>query len=271
MDAAFQGSLAMAYVRSRALARDSANGAVIESGDVLGYGIEGHNLPLQYGYAIAGVQAMTWADVNTVVQLSYIAPNLNYPPGYGGIDTFTDEQFALNALGVNYLSTDGQQGPGPKCFWQFPLTPGDVGYQPDMLSAQCSSFIYLPGQLDFSFDPDPYEYNGTVGTGSFAYRGRYKLSRYRRGFRANAELWASDGTNWGWAHYDAAQPDQCIGPLFLPRNLQKECDTECLPDKYREVPMPDLVYEDLPGGFVGMVRFEIWGMTFEKWRAATGL
>jgi len=163
----------------------------------------------------------------------------------------------------------------PGCVGNFPNTPGDTTnpQQYRFRFCQASWWVYLPGQLSRTLDP--------AGSGSYlsmtdAYRGRYQLDRYRLGFRANCELWAFTSAGaFGWDDFTLGAaggvPDYYIG--VMPRNVTFVENIAVGPNTWREVPIPTATTGSgsLADGFLGLATFEVWGITWPAWQAATGL
>jgi hypothetical protein len=59
----------------------------------------------------------------------------------------------------------------------------------------------------------------------------------------------------------------------MPRNVQLVAPISVAPGVYREVPLPTATTGSgsLADGFLGLATFEIWGITWPAWQAATGL
>ena len=154
-------------------------------------------------------------------------------------------------------------------------TAGD-GYAQQFFFGFCQAswWVYLPGQLSRTLDP---ALSGNYLSMTDAYRGRYQLDRYRAGFKAHCELWAakSDGT-FGWetglgVGYAEGIPPYGIGAM--PRYCTLDAVIGVGPNQWREIPIPTATTgsDTLANGFLGLANFEIWGITWAAWQAATGL
>jgi hypothetical protein len=79
----------------------------------------------------------------------------------------------------------------------------------------------------------------------------------------------------GWDDYAsgaaAGVPDFYIG--VMPRNVSLVAAIAAGPGVWREVPVPSGTTGtgSLADGFLGLATFEIWGITWAAWQAATGL
>ncbi len=252
-------------------------------GGVVGGGGDGENA----SGVISGVNALSWAAAT-----NKSAPNYDYDlssgaPGnpwvYG-----TDSCGSQPGGGCNYWPGGGAGGgvagtPGansmmwlftqPGCVGNYPNTPGDTIHPAQYFFRFCQAswWVYLKGWLSRIEVP-----SGTPWSMTYAYRGRYKLDHYRNGFRANCELWACNSLGeFGWDDYDlgeaAGVPDYYIG--VMPRNVSLVAAISVAPGIYREVPIPTATTGSgsLADGFLGLATFEIWGITWPAWQAATGL
>jgi hypothetical protein len=261
-------------------------GNVVEAGNSLSFGTGGVGAAEAAAAALDGVNALDWPQA-----VNKSAPNYDYdltvpdPYVYG-----TDSYGSTPAGGYNYwpggVAGGGVAGtPGansmmwlftqPGCVGNFPNTPGDTAnpQQYRFLFCQASWWVYLKGWLSQTWDP--------AGSGSYlsmtcAYRGRYQLDRYRTGFRATCELWAfNSSAAFGWDDYllgaAAGVPDYYIG--VMPRNVSLVAPIAAGPGVYREVPIPTATTGSgsLADGFLGLASFEIWGISWPAWQAATGL
>jgi hypothetical protein len=262
-------------------------GPIVEAGQSLSYGTGGYGAGEDAWGAISGVQALTWADA-----IYPSAPNYDYDPAppcplVYGVDTYG----ATPSGGYNYWpggAAGGGTASAPsgesvmwlsdaaRCVGSYPNTPGDTinARQYFFRLCQASWWVYLPGWL--SRIPDFEGYVGGYESMTYAYRGRYKLDRYRAGFRANCELWAVNSSGaFGWDDYAdgvaMGTADAYIG--ILPRNVVYDAPIGAAPGIWREVLIPAETSGSgsTEDGFLGLATFEVWGIGFDQWRAATGL
>jgi hypothetical protein len=261
-------------------------------GGVVGGGNDGENA----AGVISGVNALNWSQA-----IYKSAPNYDYDMNESGDPSpawpmvyGTDSTGSMPGAGDNYWPGGvGGGGPAatpgaesmmwlfdqPGCVGSYPNTPGDTAYprQYFFRFCQASWWVYLKGWLSQIQTPDP----NTPGlmddwSMTYAYRGRYKLDHYRNGFRANCELWAFNSNGeFGWDDYDQGVaegvPDYYIG--VMARNVSLVAAISVAPGIYREVPIPTGTTGSgsLAGGFLGLATFEVWGITWAAWKAATGL
>ena len=260
---------------------------VVEAGNSLSCGVGGVGAGEDPAGAVDGVNALDWdAAVNAS------APNYDYDPTppcpavYG-----TDSYGSQPSGGYNYWPGGAAGGgvvgtPGANsmmwlfteagCVGNYPNTPGDTlnPQQYFFRFCQASWWVFLEGWL--SRIPDPSGLVGSYASMTYAYRGRYKLDHYRTGFRANCELWALDSSGaFGWDDYAEGiaegLPPSYIG--VMPRNASLVSTIAVAPGQWREVPVPSGTTGSgsLADGFLGLATFEIWGIPWPAWQAATGL
>ena len=275
MNGAPQSSLASAMVEGPAWARDCGYGTVQEQGEVLSYGVDGQDMAPDAAGALAGAAALVWPDC---------VPD---PPGWGGLSAYGFDTYGASPLAENFWPAVGPMpAPVAQAMANFPGTPGDVAtslnvpgatYWPGgglhpmqgcFLTAQCSWWAF--GFADVAADP----YYAYPDTGTYAYRGRFMLSRYRKGFLAKGEIWAckADGS-FGWDTFVAGHPSQTYCTSYKLRNVIWVADTEMQPGLWNVVPVPSGSggSGSYASGFVGQVSFMVWGLGFGAWEAATGL
>jgi hypothetical protein len=281
-------SLAKEMVMSPGREWQSAPGpSVVEAGNSLSYGTGGVGADEDASDAVNGVNGLDWG---AAVNVS--APNYDYEPTgpcpavYG-----TDAYGSQPGGGFNYWPGGAPGGgvaptPGansmmwvfdqPGCVGNYPNTPGDTAHPAQYFFRFCQAswWVYLKGWLSQIMDPSGLTESYVSMT--YAYRGRYKLDHYRDGFRANCELWARNSSGaWGWDDYASGiavgLPSYYIG--VMPRNVSLVAAIAVGPGEYREVPLPTGTSGSgsLEDGFLGLATFEIWGITWAAWQAATGL
>ncbi|MGA2657773.1 MAG: hypothetical protein ABSH34_09660 [Verrucomicrobiota bacterium] len=260
---------------------------VVEAGNSLSCGTGGVGADEDVSGALDGVNGLDWsAAVNNSAANYDYEPTAPCPAVYG-----TDSYGSQPYSGYNYWPGGAPGGgvagtPGansmmwlftqPGCVGNYPNTPGDTAHAQQYFFRFCQAswWVYLKGWL--SQIKDPSGETESYASMTYAYRGRYKLDHYRNGFRANCELWAMNSSGaWGWDDYAsgaaAGVPDFYIG--VMPRNVSLVAAIAAGPGVWREVPVPSGTTGtgSLADGFLGLATFEIWGITWAAWQAATGL
>jgi hypothetical protein len=270
---------------------------VIQAGQSLSYGLGGFEAPEEAAGVIAGAQALSWDQA-----VNKSAPNYDYDltspdvqPPYGSPLVYGTDPFGHTPTGgYNYWPGGAAGGgvcgtPGAEsmmwlftqagCIGNYPNTPGDTlnPQQYFFRFCQASWWVYLKGWLSRITDGIAQDYHeGGYDSMTYAYRGRYKLDRYRVGFRANCELWAVNSSGaWGWDDYVLGIAEG-VAPNYIgvmPRNTSLVGMITVPPGVYQEVPLPTGTSGSgtTEQGFLGLAAFDIWGISWAAWRTATGL
>ncbi len=131
----------------------------------------------------------------------------------------------------------------------------------DLWEAQMGCWLYTPLG------------NTRIGSAAatYAYRGRYQVESQETGFQATCEIWAqkADGT-WGW---DSISAGVYSCTAVLGRNFAQSGTFSLAPQQWRDVACPTGTGGSggLDDGFLGLAVFEVWGVSWADWQAATGL
>jgi hypothetical protein len=246
------------------------------TGTLLSYGLLGNNP----AGAIAGVNALNWSQANVGPPFPVGAG-----PGYSLTASFapTSGNSPVGYWVDPWGATPGGTG-GPYNYAYQPLTglPGisngannawhdytEVGgaarftmpaEEQTLWEAQMACWIAVPaGNIIVGLAPATY-----------AYRARYKTAEAVTGFQATCEIWAQNAHGgWGW---DTTSPSyQCT--VVLGRNFALVETFSLSAGIWRPVACPTGTSGSgtQAAGFIGLGVFEVWGVSWADWQAATGL
>jgi hypothetical protein len=230
--------------------------------------------------AIAGVNALNWTQANVGppfkvgAGMGYsLTPSFTPTSGYSPVGYWVDPwgatpgsengpyNYAYQVLtglpGISEGANNGWHdytGVGGAARFTMPAEEATVW------EAQMGCWIYAPaGNIVI----------GLAGA-TYAYRGRYKTAEAVSGFQATCEIWAQNAQKtWGW---DSTSPGyNCT--VVLGRNFAFVENFTLAAGIWRPVACPTATSGSgtLAQGFMGLGVFEVWGVSWDDWQAATGL